>query len=102
METDDDLILDTVKAVRGRHHKQPHKSSTYKDLIVSTETENYILKIGLTSYLKQTKLETKSFNDIPIEKLCFAQFIIKMGAWMLLTFFICLHNEVSSIDSIVT
>ena len=36
------------------------------------------------------------------KKLCFTQFSTRMDAWLLLTFFICLHNQLSSIDSIIT
>ena len=46
-------------------------------------------------------------NDTHREKLlnCFTQLVeefIEIEAWLLLTFFICLHNELSSIHSIVT
>ena len=58
MEMVDYLNFDAIEAVRGRYHKRPDKNSIYKYLNVSTETENYILKIGLTSYLNQTKSET--------------------------------------------
>ena len=37
------------------------------------------------------------FNDTHREKLCFIQFSTGMAAWLLLIFFICLHNQLSSI-----
>ena len=33
------------------------------------------------------------FNDTRREKLCFAQFSIRVTACLLLTFFVCLHNQ---------
>ena len=41
-------------------------------------------------------------NDTQREKLCFTQFSKIMAAWLLLTFFTCLHNQLSSIHSIIT
>ena len=41
-------------------------------------------------------------NNTHREKLCFAQFITKRAARLLLTFFICLHYQLSSIHSINT
>ena len=38
-----------------------------------------------------------SFNDTHWEKLCFTQFSTWMAGWLLLTFLICLHNQLSSI-----
>ena len=35
------------------------------------------------------------------EKLCFIQFSTRMANWLLLTFFICLHNQLSSIHSTI-
>ena len=40
-------------------------------------------------------------NDTRRENLCFAQISIRMAAWLLLTFFVCLHNQLSSIHSII-
>ena len=34
--------------------------------------------------------------------MCFTQFSTSMAAWLLLTFFLCLHNQLSSIHSIIT
>ena len=34
------------------------------------------------------------------EKLCFTQFSTRISAWQLLTFSICLHNQLSSIHSL--
>ena len=42
------------------------------------------------------------FNDTHREKLCFTQFSTRMPAWLLVTFFICLHNQLSSIHFIIT
>ena len=35
------------------------------------------------------------------DKNCFTQFNTRMVAWLLLTFLICLHNQLSSIHSII-
>ena len=61
METADDLNFDAIEAVSGRYHKRPDKNSICKYLNVSTETEELYIQIGSTSYLNQTKSETKSF-----------------------------------------
>ena len=37
-----------------------------------------------------------------MEKLCFVQFITRMAGWLLLTFLICLHNQLSSIIHCIT
>lgn len=39
METADDLIFDTIEAVRGRYHKRPDNNSICKYLNISTETD---------------------------------------------------------------
>ena len=44
----------------------------------------------------------KQLNDTHREKLCFLRGFIEMEARLLLIFFICLHNQLSSIHSIVT
>ena len=41
-------------------------------------------------------------NDTLREKMCFTQFSTRMPALLFLTFFICSHNQLSSIHSIVT
>ena len=41
-------------------------------------------------------------NDTHREKLCFARFSRRMAAWLLLTFLICLHNQLIPIHSIIT
>ena len=41
-------------------------------------------------------------NDTHREKQGFTQFSTGMAGWLLLTFFICLHNELSSIHSTIT
>ena len=64
METVDDLIFDAIEAVRGRYHKRPDKNSICKYLMSLQKPKKYILKIGLTCYLNQTKLETKSFKVV--------------------------------------
>ena len=44
-----------------------------------------------------------SFNDTHSEKLCFIQFNTGMAGWLLLTFLVCLYNQLSSIiHSIIT
>ena len=45
---------------------------------------------------------TRSFNDNHRENLHFTHISTIMAAWLLLTFFICLHNQLSSIHSIIT
>ena len=46
--------------------------------------------------------KTFPVNGTHREKLCFTQFSIRMAAWLLLTFSICLHNQLSSIYLIIT
>ena len=41
-------------------------------------------------------------NDTHREKLCFTQFSRRIAAWLLLTFFECLHNQLSFILFIIT
>ena len=60
----DDLVFDAVEAVRSRFHKRPDKNSICKYLKSPQKPKNHMLKIGLTSYLNQTKLETKSIKVI--------------------------------------
>ena len=36
-----------------------------------------------------------------LKKTC-TQFITRMAAWLLLTFFICIHNQLNSMHSIIT
>ena len=43
-----------------------------------------------------------NLNDTHREKLCSTKFSTRMTVWLLLTFFICLHNQLSSIYSIIT
>ena len=40
--------------------------------------------------------------DTQREKLCFIQFSTRMASWLLLTFLICLHNQLSSILQSIT
>ena len=40
--------------------------------------------------------------DTQREKLCFIQFSTRMASWLLLTFLICLHNQLSSILHSIT
>ena len=40
-------------------------------------------------------------NILTGKKLCFTQFITRMAAWLLLAFFVCLHNQLISIHSII-
>ena len=51
------------------------------------------------AYVKKDKV---FYNDTHREKLCFTQFSTRMAPWLLLTFFVCLHNQLSSIHSIIT
>ena len=37
-------------------------------------------------------------NDTQREKRCFTQLSTMVAAWLLLTFFICLHNQLSSVN----
>ena len=53
----------------------------------------------------ELSLETNfpSFNNTRSEKFCFIQFSTGMAGWLLLTFLICLYNQLSStIHSIIT
>ena len=42
------------------------------------------------------------FHDTHREKLCYIQFSIRMAGWLLLTIFICLRNQLSSIILSIT
>ena len=45
----------------------------------------------------------KQFNNTHREKLCFGQFSTIIAGWLLLTFLICVHNQlISIIHSIIT
>ena len=48
-------------------------------------------------FLYQTIWNLGRLNDTHREKLCFIQISTRMAGWLLLTFLICLHNELSSI-----
>ena len=50
----------------------------------------------LTNYFPGIRI-----NDTYIEELDSVQKFIKMQGWLLLTFFICLHNQLSSFNSII-
>ena len=52
---------------------------------------------GLLS--EKTEVLYAELNDAHRERLCFTQFSTRMAAWLLLTFFICLHDQLSSIRS---
>ena len=41
-------------------------------------------------------------NNTHKEKLCFTHFSTRMATWLLLTFYICEHNQLNSIHSIIT
>ena len=47
-------------------------------------------------------LEQKRVLTILAGKNCFTQFNMRIAAWLLLTFFICLHNQLNFIHSIIT
>ena len=53
------------------------------------------------SYFKK-KILSKILYGNHMEKLCFTQISTRIAAWLLLTFFKCLHNQLSSIHSITT
>ena len=48
----------------------------------------------LTGFVSLTMLTGKGW--------CFTQFITEMAGWLLLIFLICLHNQLSSIHSIIS
>ena len=81
-------------------------------------TNNYVVTISITEQptekliglFKETSnilnfhssdLTVKLIDDTHMEKLCFTQFSTRMAAWLLLTFFICLHNHLNYIYSII-
>ena len=59
---------------------------------------------GFTDPFWKTIPWNKMLNDTHREKLCFTQFIADgftdIEAWLLLTFLICLHNQLNSLSSI--
>ena len=62
--------------------------------------KDYSLFERSTGCIRGLWLRDVCVNDAHREKLCFTQFITRMAAWLLLTFFICLHNQLSSVYSI--
>ena len=46
-------------------------------------------------------LLTQSINDTHMEELVLVQKFIEIQVWLLLTFFICLHDQLSSFNSII-
>ena len=69
-------------------------------------SELFALALTLTSFSLQQQKQQKTcllmllikyllmlFNDIHKEKLCFIQLSTRMAAWLLLTFFVCLHSH---------
>ena len=65
---------------------------------METKTTSHCL---LRCHLFQTKWRTL-LNDTHRKKLCFTQFSTRKAPCLLLIFFICLHNQLSSIHSIMT
>ena len=62
------------------------------------------MKIKNKEQIQQIAFNNSSginLNNTQWEKLCFSPFSTKMAAWLLLTFFICLHNQLGSIYSII-
>ena len=51
---------------------------------------------------KKSRVGLLLVNDTHRKKLCITQFSTRMAAWRLLTFFICLHNQLNSIHSLIT
>ena len=64
----------------------------------------YCNRFGIYQMFLRIPLGTraKQLNDTHGEKLCFLRGFIEMEARLLLIFFICLHNQLSSIHFIVT
>ena len=61
------------------------------------------MRLKLCVRLKNPKnLIMDHFNETHTEKLYFTQFSTRTTDWLLLTFFIRLHNQLSSIHSIMT
>ena len=64
-----------------------------KDLCLNSHLCNKLLRKDFLRIL---------LNDTHMEKLCFIQFSTRMAGWLLLTFLICLHNQLSSIIHCIT
>ena len=90
--------------------KTTFKSEEPKKLIYR-EKSNFscqCFKDDIMSSICQEKRDYSDFekkfvdtlNDTLRKKLCFTQFSTRMAAWLLLIFFICLHNQLSPIHSI--
>ena len=74
-----------VRLMRKRNPKSAHPNSSPT-------------KIQKLCQVRVTLLISSAcFNDTHMEKLCFIQFSTRMAGWLLLTFLICLHNQLSSI-----
>ena len=66
-------------------------------LVFQTISAGAYSKPSETSKMKHL---VRKVNDTHKEKLCFTLFSTKMAAWLLLIFFVCLHNQLSSIHFI--
>ena len=78
-----------------------------KDVLRNTIEHDYICcdtDLVINGCLLDFKLSYMPFmiNDTHKKKLGFTQFRTRMAAWLPLTFFMCLHNQLSSIHSAVT
>ena len=90
------LSFDTMKDINGLSLcKRTKKNTDIPKLIILTNIKTNIKKRN-----KEISFRLKNVLTILTGKNCFNQFSTRMAAWLLLTFFICLRNQLSSIHSI--
>ena len=56
----------------------------------------------LPKFAVKNILKFSRFNDTHKQKVRFTQFSTSMAAWLLLTFLVCLYNQLSSTHSVIT
>ena len=85
---------------------QPVLSSLKKFMVIVNKMFLYLYSTGLIALHYPIKSVTwdywwSSFNNTHMEELDSVQKFIEIQGWLLLTFFICLHNQLSSFNSII-
>ena len=79
------------------------RGAVFIDVVSETSTLNKFPHCIKVSLIKGTYCRiVLLLNDTHKEKLCFTQLGTRMAAWLLLTFLICLHNQLRFMHSIIT
>ena len=91
-----------IFVLKNSSYENPQSSEDYSISFFSALF--FFFLIANTSFLhilSQCSASTPC-NDTHREQLCFTQFSTRMAGWLFLTFFIYLHNQLSSTHSIIT